>query len=101
MAPRTQLQSDLVSILGSPNVYFQPPSGFLLSYPCIIYSRSDIHAQHADNKPYRKLKEYKITVIDADPDSLIPDKIADLPQCSYDRGFKTDQLNHDIFTLLY
>lgn len=101
MALRTQLQSDLVSILGTSNVYFQPPSDFQLSYPCIIYSRSDIHSEHANNKPYKLLKEYTITVIDQDPDSLIPDKVAMLPQCSFDRAFKADKLNHDIFTLLY
>ena len=101
MVSRIQLQSDLVDLLGSPNVYFQPPPDVDLVYPCIIYSRSDIHSQHANNHPYKLLKEYTVTVIDPDPDSLIPDKLAMLPQCSFDRAFKADKLNHDIFTLLY
>lgn len=101
MAPRTQLQTDLVSILGTSNVYFQPPPDIELSYPCIIYSRTDIHSDHANNKPYKLVKEYMVTVIDPDPDSLIPDKVAMMPQCSFDRAFKADKLNHDIFTLMY
>lgn len=101
MALRTQLQIDLEEILGSGNVYFQPPASHILKYPCIIYSRTDIRSSSADNHPYKKQKQYTVTVIDPDPDSLIPDKIADLPQCSFDRAFKADQLNHDIFTLLY
>jgi len=101
MAQRLQLQTDLEAILESDKVYFQPPSNYVLSYPCIIYSRTDIHSQSANNRPYKKLNQYKITVIDADPDSAIPDKIADLSRCVFDRAFTVDRLNHNIFTILY
>jgi hypothetical protein len=42
-----------------------------------------------------------VTVIDRDPDSLIPDMVADLPSSSFNRGFKTEGLNHSIYTLFY
>jgi hypothetical protein len=35
-----------------PNVYFQPPTGIEMQYPCIMYSRSDSVVVHADNRPY-------------------------------------------------
>lgn len=101
MGSRTELQTLLETLLGSSNVYFQPPSGFLLAYPCITYFRNDIDTKYADNAPYSLTKEYSITVIDADPDSDIPDKIAALPRSRFDRSFKAGDLNHDVFTLYF
>lgn len=101
MGLRTELQTLLESLLGSDKVYFQPPSGHTLSYPCIVYTRSNIRAKFADDIPYKLQKEYTITVIYQDPDSVIPDKISKLPRCVFDRQFKTDNLNHDVFNILY
>ena len=70
-----------------------------MSYPCIVYRRSKIDIQYANNNPYRIAKKYEITVIDKDPDSMIPDKIAMLPRCRHDRNFVSDNLHHDVFTL--
>lgn len=101
MASRLELQTLLVSLLGSGNVYFQPPAGFLMSYPCIVYNRSNIRTRFADDIPYRLAKQYTVTVIDANPDSEIPDKISALPQCIFDRAFKSGNLNHDVFDIIF
>jgi len=101
MAPRLDLQAILVSLLGSKNVYFQPPPTVQMSYPCIVYNRQDIRTEFADNEPYKHKKRYQVTVIDKDPDSDIPDKVAALPMCSYDRFFTADNLNHDVFNLFF
>jgi len=101
MGNRLALHNILVSVLGSINVYFQPPPTFEMSYPCIVYSRNDIETTYADNNPYNHKKQYSVTVIDEDPDSPTPDKVAELPLCSFNRAFKADNLNHDVFTLFY
>lgn len=101
MGTRLNLQTLFENILGSSNVYFQPPSGLSLQYPCIVFDRSDIHSNSADNIPYKHVNEYTVTVIDADPDSEIPDKISRLPQSRFSRYFASDNLNHNVFTLLY
>ena len=101
MGQRLDLQTLLEALLGSGNVYFQPPPGFMMSYPAITYERSNIRSNHADNNPYKLVKEYTITVIDANPDSIIPDKVANLPRCDFDRHFKSDNLNHDVFNILF
>jgi len=72
-----------------------------MKYPCIVYERTNLQTQFADNKPYKTKKRYLVTVIDANPDSEIPDKVAELPMCSYDRFFTTDNLNHDIYYLFF
>lgn len=99
--PRTELQTILERILGSRNVYFQPPESFKMNYPCIVYEKSSMYTNHADNSKYRKLNRYTITVIDKNPDSTVPDKIADLQYCSFDRTFRADNLNHSALTLYF
>jgi hypothetical protein len=101
MAQRVDLGNLLKDILGSSNVYFQPPPSFQLKYPCVVYQRTNIHSEHGDNIPYKLEKEYTLTFIYADPDSIIPDEIAKLPKCSFDRHFVSDNLNHDVFKILF
>lgn len=83
------------------NVYFQPPSNVEMKYPCIVYQRSSIKTDFADNSPYNNTKRYQVTVIDPNPDGDITDKVAALPMCSFDRFFAFDGLNHDVFSLFF
>lgn len=101
MAQRLDLQELFVDLLGSDNVYFQPPPTVKMRYPCIIYKRDDINTDFANNEPYKHKKRYKITVIDANPDSNIHEKVAELPLCSYDRFYTADNLNHDVYNLFF
>lgn len=101
MASRLQLQTELEELLGSRNVYFQPPASVRMQYPAIVYSRSNIENRHADNNVYMQSCFYEITVIDEDPDSEIVEKVSKLPTCRFDRHYKADNLNHDVFTLYY
>lgn len=101
MAPRLDLQAVLSALLGSGNVYFQKPPTTGMQYPCIIYNLDDIDAKHANNLPYNRQKRYQVTVIDEDPDSLIPDTIGALPLCSFDRYFTADNLNHYVYQLFF
>lgn len=99
MAPRLLLQSLLEEI--TENVYFQPPTNISLSYPCIVYERDNANSIFANNENYRYTKRYLVTVIDRDPDSVLPDKVAALPFCSFNRFFTADGLNHDVFNLFF
>jgi hypothetical protein len=101
MAPRVQLQTLLESLLGSTNVYFQPPPSMLLKYPCIVYERDNVDIKYAGNVPYSHAKRYSVTVMDLNPDSEIPDRISKLPTSSFSRHFKSDNLNHDVYTLYF
>lgn len=81
------------------HVYFQPPTGFKMSYPCIVYKLARIDTRFANNNPYKHDKAYTLTVIDKNPDSQIPDKVAELPMCRFDRYFEIDNLHHFVFTI--
>lgn len=98
---REELHEILVGILGSRNVYFQPPENLKMKYPAIVYERDYSDVLHADNQSYRIVKRWELTYIGGDPDSLTPDKIESLPQCSFIRHFNTDELHHYIYNLYY
>lgn len=101
MGQRVDLHEILCTILGSRNVYFQPPTGFKMTYDCIVYKREKIDSRFADNTPYQHAKRYSVTAIYRDPESALPDEIAKLPMCVHDRYFTSDNLHHDVFTLYY
>lgn len=101
MGSRLELQTLLENILGSRNVYYQPPASVSMKYPAIVYSRNDIETIFADNNPYSLHHAYTITLIDSNPDSEYVNKIAMLPLCTYDRHYKADNLNHDVFNLYF
>lgn len=101
VAKRLQLQALLETILGSRNVYFQPPTNIKLKFPCIVYERDNVTSFHADNAPYRAFLRYKVTVIDRDPDSLIPREVAKIPTATFVRFYTADNLNHDVFNIFF
>ena len=101
MARRLDLHEELELLLGSTNVYFQPPENIKLNFPCIIYKCNTADSIHADNMLYLYNKSYTVTVIDSDPDSPLPDKLAQLPKCVFVRHYTTDHMNHDVFTIFY
>lgn len=96
---RVQLHRMLESVLGSRYVYFQPPTGTKLQYPCIVYNLADANDAHAENKIYRRLYRYTMTYITKDPDDPKRDDIDDLRYCSFDRFFASDNLNHFVYTI--
>ena len=101
MSNRLELHETLCAVLGSRNVYFQPPANVRMVYPAIVYSRNDIRNTFADNSTYIQSYSYEVIVIDKNPDSGIVDRIASLPMCRFNRHYTSDNLNHDVFTLYY
>lgn len=101
MASRLNLQTELETILGSRNVYYQPPESVKMKYPAIVYSRKNIDNIFADDTVYTQNHSYELTVIDPNPDSEIVMKVSKLPACTFDRHYTTDNLNHDVFRLYY
>lgn len=98
---REELQTKLEKILGSRNVYYQPPNGVKMGYPAIRYSLNDVQKTNADDAAYLKRREYQIIVIDRLPDNPAIEALLDLPYCSYERHYESDNLNHDVLTLYY
>lgn len=102
MKTRLELHEELCSVLGSRNVYFQPPESIKMSFPCIIYHLSGDDTSYADNKIYARMKEYNVTVVDKNPDSTIADRLLDsIEYSSFLRSFREDGLYHYLLTIYY
>ena len=99
MAQRLQLHQLLETL--APNVYFQPPTNIQLKYPCIIYKRDFANTKFADDIVYDHVIRYAITVVDQDPDSKIPDKVARMPMSLFNRFYTVDNLNHDVYNVYF
>lgn len=101
MEKRLKLQTLLELKLGSKNVYFQPPANIQMKYPCIVYSLTNIKEERANDNLYNHYKQWQVTYIDRNPDSLVPGMIHRLPMCSFERNFTSDNLNHTVFNMYY
>jgi len=101
MGARLDLHTLLKSLQDDVNVYYQPPPSITMLFPAIVYNRDYQSVHFADNNPYSRQWRWQVTVIDPDPDSLIPDKVAELPLTTYLRHYTTENLNHDIFDIYF
>lgn len=101
MASRLLLQVVLEELLGSTNVYYQPPSSVIMKYPAIVYSRDMMTNRFANDSVYTTETSYEVIVIDKNPDSLIIEKVATMPTCRFNRNYTADNLNHDVFIIHY
>lgn len=98
-----KLRSDLSDLLHTvcDNVYFQPPTGTRMSYPCIVYDLDRTNVQFADNTPYVLYDEYSLKYITRDPDDPARNQIIYFPYCSSERFFIVDNLYHYIFRMYW
>lgn len=101
MNTRLELHEKLVEILGSRNVYFQPPETLKMQYPCIVYNRSDIDIKYADDGVYLRDIAYQVIYIDKDPDGEVIDKLVHFKYSKYQRHYVMNNLNYDSFIIKY
>lgn len=96
---RMELQYLLDDILGDPDrVYFQPPSGEDMRYPCFVYTIKDGETWHADDNSYGYFPIYDVTHIYKDPDegaAMTRKLVMSLSGVRYDRSWKVDNLYHE------
>ena len=95
------MQTKLEELLGLKNVYYQPPESIKMEYPAIRYSKTDINTKSANDSNYIINNKYEIIVIDRRPDNPVVYKLLQLPMCSYERHYISDNLHHDVLTLYY
>lgn len=97
---RLALHEKLCTILGSRNVYHDPPSTIHMNYPCIVYKRNPASPRMADNIRYIVWYPWDVQIISKDPDFSLFDTFLD----NFDYGtegqpFVADNLHHSNFTI--
>lgn len=98
---RLDLHDKLVEILGTGNVYYQPPESVKMIYPCIVYEHSREAIYHADDLPYKHDSIYMVTSISRDPESTVPDELARLRGAAFDRHYVANNLHHYVYRIRY
>ena len=102
MASRLELHEELCAVLGSRNVYFQPPESVKMKYDAIRYQLGGKDIKRANGIIYQSTNQYDGVIIARDPDTTIPDALlAHFRMCSLGRPYVSDNLNHYPFTLYY
>lgn len=101
MATRLELQTLLENILGSTNVYYQPPENVRMEFPAIVYSRERLDNTFSNNNVYKVDHGYKLIYIHDDPDDPIVDTINQLPTCRFLTEYVADDLYHDSFIIYF
>ena len=102
MIGRLTMHNRLLGVLGSSNVYFQPPETAKIRYPAIIYNLSDYYHRQADNFNYINNERYTVTYIHKDPDiDLTKEMFNSFSMCRFDRRYVKDNLYHDVYSVYY
>lgn len=102
MSKRLELHEKLCELIGSRNVYFQPPESVKISYPCIIYNIGNGDAKHADDTVYRYVNSYDVIFIYKKPNvEIIEQVLTTIPMCNMTRSYVADNLNHYAFKIYY
>lgn len=101
MDKRLALHEELVGLLGSRDVYYQPPPSVKMKYPCIVYNRDGSDVLNANNDVYRHKKRYQITYIDRTSNELVTDSLERMLYCRFDNKMVIDNLYHTYLTLYY
>ena len=100
MSSRLDLHEELCKILGSRNVYYNPPESAKMKYPAIVYSLNDYGNVIANNEVYIQFPGYSVTLIDKNPDSPIATKLSVLRGCQLSRPpYPVEGLYHFPFNL--
>lgn len=95
-----ELQAAFEELLGSRNVYYNPPESVKMSYDAIRFRRSSINNTFANDSVYVQLPPtFEVTVITRDPDAPIIEKVSKMPKCRFVTSYVADNLCHNIFTL--
>lgn len=93
------LQSTLKALPGVADAYIQPPTD--MQYPCVLINLDESTATYADDIKYLLKQRLELILIDRKADSPIADLIEGFPYSKKRRSYRTNGLNHTVFTLYY
>lgn len=100
MSDRLHLQAKFEEILGSRNVYFQPPASVSMRYPAIKYDLKEFRTRSANNSStYIMSTGYECILIMKEPDTEYLQEIFKIPYCRFGRYYRADNLHHYTFTI--
>lgn len=102
MGRRLNLHEELCKLLGTRNVYYNPPESVRMNYDAIRYELAGKDIKRANDGVYQITDQYDGVVITRNPECEVSDAILKhFPMCSFGRPYVADNLYHFPFTLYY
>lgn len=96
---RLTLQTKLENVLGSRNVYYNPPESQKMNFPCIVYNLTNIQPIHADNQTYLDYTTYKIIYVSKQVDSPTVRDLLNIPMTRFSTKYVKNGFWHTVIIL--
>lgn len=96
---RIKMHNRFKELLESNEVYYNPPDGKKIKYPCIIYKDKNFDIRYASDKAYKYDRVYQVSLIGSRPiDDLKNKLLLELSYIRFDNSFVSDNLYHYVYT---
>lgn len=99
---RLELHEKLCTLLGTRDVFFQPPENIKIPNRAIIYQLTDAVQRKANNKLYNKVDRYQVLFITPNPDDRLWETILEeFEIANFERHYKYENLNYYSISIYY
>lgn len=99
-----QIRDILYTINNTEDVYYDPPSGIQMTYPCFRFVLNNTDQRFADNCSYLRKNRWAITYITRDVEDLdivIKGMLDSFRYCTHETTFRADNLHQAVFNLYF
>lgn len=102
MLKRVDIQEKFKFLLGSNNVYYQPPANLKMKYPAIVYSLDGLDVKHFDNTRLINKNCFSVThIYRNESENLVETMLKNFEYISFDNRSIVDGIYNDHFTIYW
>lgn len=102
MLKRVDIQEKFKFLLGSNNVYYQPPANLKMKYPAIVYSLDGLDVKRFDNTRLINKNCFSVThIYRNESENLVETMLKSFEYISFDNRSIVDGIYNDHFTIYW
>lgn len=102
MLKRVDIQEKFKFLLGSNNVYYQPPANLKMKYPAIVYSLDGLDVKRFDNTRLINKNCFSVThIYRNESENLVETMLKNFVYISFDNRSIVDGIYNDHYTIYW
>jgi len=102
MLKRVDIQEKFKFLLGSNNVYYQPPANLKMKYPAIVYSLDGLDVKRFDNTRLINKNCFSVThIYRNESENLVETMLMNFEYISFDNRSIVDGIYNDHYTIYW
>lgn len=102
MLKRVDIQEKFKFLLGSNNVYYQPPANLKMKYPAIVYSLDGLDVKRFDNTRLINKNCFSVThIYRNESENLVEAMLKNFEYVSFDNRSIVDGIYNDHYTIYW